>query len=139
MSKKVNVEMPEIVWSDRKRWAFLGLPWTFTKYSLTKERLIIQKGLFSISEEETRLYRIMDISLQRSFSQRLFNLGTIRLCSSDKSLGDFELKNVKRAKEVKELLSQSIEEQRTTKRVVNREILSCSEEEDDTEGIDENL
>ena len=31
----------EIVWSDRKRIVF-GLPWTFTKYTLTKEKLLVE-------------------------------------------------------------------------------------------------
>ena len=30
--------MAEIKWKDRKRIIF-GLPWTFTKYSLTEDRL----------------------------------------------------------------------------------------------------
>ena len=36
-----------VVWKDRKR-NFLGLPWTFTKYSLSEDRFFIEKGLFKI-------------------------------------------------------------------------------------------
>ena len=36
----------ELVWTDRKRIVF-GLPWTFTKYSLTKEKLLIETGIFN--------------------------------------------------------------------------------------------
>lgn len=32
-----------ILWKDRKRTLF-GLPWSFTKYKLTEEKLIIQTG-----------------------------------------------------------------------------------------------
>ena len=49
----------EYQWSDRKRTLF-GLPWSFTKYMVTVEKLLIRTGVFSIREEEVRLYRIMD-------------------------------------------------------------------------------
>ena len=53
------------VWKDRKR-IFFGLPWTFTKYALTEEKLYIETGVLSKREEEVRLYRIMDVTLKRS-------------------------------------------------------------------------
>lgn len=45
-----------------------------------------------IREDEVRLYRIIDISLNRTLGQRMFGLGTIKCCSADKTLGDFEIK-----------------------------------------------
>ena len=61
----------DILWKDRKRILFLGLPWSFTRYSVSKDRFFISKGFFSVKDDEVRLYRIMDISLERSFMQRL--------------------------------------------------------------------
>jgi len=111
----------DILWKDRKRWLFLGLPWTFTRYSATKDRLFISKGFLNVKDDEVRLYRIMDISLERSFLQRIVGIGTITICSGDKTLGDFALLNVKNPKQTKELLSELVEKQRDVKRVVNRE------------------
>ena len=34
-----------IVYSERKRILFLGLPWTFTKYIITPEYITIRQGL----------------------------------------------------------------------------------------------
>ena len=110
------------VWKDRKRTIF-GLPWTFTKYSLSEDRLFIETGLFKYAQDEVRLYRILDLQLTRSFSQRLFGLGTIKVSSSDQSLKNFEIKNIKNSMEVKETLSRLVEEQRDSKRVINREIM----------------
>ena len=59
-----------IVWKDRKR-IFFGLPWTFTKYALTEEKLYIETGVLSKREEEVRLYRIMDVTLKRSLWERI--------------------------------------------------------------------
>ena len=77
-----------------------------------------------------RLYRITDIGLERSLWQRIMGMGTIRLYSSDQSMGDFSLVNVKNSENVKEQLSELIEKERENKRVSSREFLGMDEEED---------
>ena len=114
--------MAEIIWKDRKR-IFFGLPWTFTKYSLSEDRLFISMGFFSVKEDEVRLYRIMDVSLERKLWQRMCGLGTIKCCSADKTMGDFEIKNIKKSREVKEMLSNMVEDERTKKKVSSREFM----------------
>ena len=99
-----NADNGGIVWSDRKRIAF-GLPWTFTKYTLTKEKLLIHTGMLNTQEDEVRLYRIMDVTLRRSLWERMFGLGTIHCCSADKSTPEFDIAWVKDAAQVKETLS----------------------------------
>lgn len=121
--------MPGTVWKDRKRIIF-GLPWTFTRYGLTDEKLIIDKGLFSRSEEEVRLYRILDVTLKRSLGQRLFGLGTIHCCSADKSTPEFDIKNIKHSAEAKNLLSDLVEKCREKKRVSSREYMQGGEDDD---------
>ena len=117
----------DYVWSDRKRTLF-GLPLSFTKYMLSEERLFIEQGFLNKKEDEVRLYRIMDVSLSRSFGQRIFGVGTIHCCSADKSLGDFDILSVKNPKDVKEQLSQLVEAQRDVKRVTNREYMDDDHE-----------
>lgn len=122
--------MANIVWKDRKRTLF-GLPWSFTKYSLSDDRLFISTGFFNTKEDEVRLYRIMDISLNRTLGQRMFGLGTIKCCSADKTLGDFEIKNIKKSKDVKELLSEMVEDERNRKKVTSREFIDHEDTEFD--------
>ena len=114
--------MGELVFKQRKR-NWCGLPWSFTIYSFDEERLFIESGVFSKREDEVRLYRILDISLRRSFIQRIFKMGTITIDSSDKTMKCFELKNIKNSKEVKEQLSQLVEEERQRKRITGREFM----------------
>ena len=122
--------MPNIVWKERKQTLF-GLPWSFTKYSLSDDRLFISTGFLSTKEDEVRLYRIMDISLKRTLGQRIFGLGTIKCCSADKTLGDFEIKNIKKSKDVKELLSEMVENERNRKKVTSREFIDHEDSEFD--------
>ncbi len=129
--------MVDVVWRDRKRIIF-GLPWSFTKYGLSEDRIFIETGLFNLAENEVRLYRIMDVSLERKLWQRLFGLGTITCHSSDKSMGTFEIKNVKKPSEVKELISSYVEEERSRKRVSSKEFLVDDDDVfDDGDGVDE--
>ena len=121
--------MTNTIWRDRKR-NFLGLPWTFTIYGFSEDRLYIKTGVLNTREDEVRLYRITDIGLERSLWQRIMGMGTIRLYSSDQSMGDFSLVNVKNSEDVKEQLSELIEKERENKRVSSREFLGMDEEED---------
>ena len=65
------------VWKDRKRIIF-GLPWTFTKYTLTPEKLLVQTGMLNLKEEEVRraLEKLRRLSgLERSrYSERVERL-----------------------------------------------------------------
>lgn len=116
------------VWRDRKRIIF-GLPWTFTRYCLTEEKLIVKTGLLNIKEEEIRLYRIMDMALNRTLGQRLWGLGTIHVVSADKSTPEFDIKNIPNSENVKNMLSDMVEAERTKKRVSGREFMSYDDEE----------
>lgn len=115
-------------WSDRKRIIF-GLPWTFTKYAATDEKLLIRTGVLNVKEEEVRLYRILDLTLKRTLFQRLWGLGTIHVCSVDKSTPEFEILNIKNPEIVKNMLSDMVEEERRKKRVSGREFMSSEEDE----------
>lgn len=118
----------DYVWKDRKR-TFLGLPWSFTRYRLTEEKLIIDTGFFTRKEDEIRLYRIMDIGLQRTLGERMFGLGTIHCCSGDKTSPEFDIKHIKKSREVKELLSDLVEKRRQEQRVGVREHMSVDDDD----------
>ena len=107
----------EIIWQDRKR-NFLGLPWTFTKYMLSEDRLFIDTGILNQREDDVRLYRITDLTLTRSLWQRLTGTGTIHCDSADQTMKNFDIKNVKNAFEVKETLSDLVEKCRLKSRVI---------------------
>lgn len=122
----------EYIWKDRKRTIF-GLPWTFTIYKLTQDKLLIETGIFSKKEEEIRLYRIMDLTLNRPFGQRIWGLGTIHCCTADKSTPEFDILRIKDSEHIKNLISDMVEQQREAKRVSAREFMSDSDGLDDVD------
>lgn len=123
-----------IIWKDRKR--YLGLPLSFTRYSLTEDRLFLSVGFLNIKDEEVLLYRVRDINTSRSFWQRLFGVGTVTVISSDKSMPNFELKNIKDPITIKELIHDQVESMKIRRRVRVGEIMASGYDEDDDNEID---
>ena len=119
----------KILWSDRKR--YFGLPISFTKYEISDDRLFRTTGLLNLNYEEILLYRVRDLELSRSFGQRIFGVGTIKVCSSDKTHPEMYIINVKEPAAVKELLHEQVEAMKIRRRVRFGEIASFNDDIDD--------
>ena len=118
-----------MLWKERKR-IWCGLPWTFTVYSFDEERIFVDTGFFNKRQDEIRMYRVLDITVTRKFGQRLFGMGSIQLKTSDKTMGDFEIKNIKKVMDVKTQLSDLIEANREKKRISGREFMTSGNDMD---------
>ena len=112
----------EYLWKDRKR--YFGLPLSFTRYALSEDRLFVSVGFLNIKDDEILLYRVRDIDTSRSLGQRIFGVGTVTVVSSDKTMPNLELKNVKDPIFVKELLHKQVEEMKIQRRVRVGEIMA---------------
>ena len=121
------------LWKDRKR--YFGLPLSFTRYSLSEDRLFISEGFLSIKDDEILLYRVRDIDTRRSLWQRMFGVGTVIVVSSDKTMPSLVLKNIKDPIFVKELIHKQVEETKIKRRVRFGEIMTDA----DGDGIDDDL
>ncbi|MDR1564969.1 MAG: PH domain-containing protein [Oscillospiraceae bacterium] len=104
----------EIIMKERKRLKLFGLPFTFTTYTLTPKKLIINRGFFNTTEDEILLYRIVDMTVKSSFSQKVFGfgVGTLKLISSDKTDPKLDLENIKHYKLFRQSLSDQVESER---------------------------
>ena len=120
----------EYLWKDRKR--YFGLPLSFTRYALSEDRLFISVGLLNIKDDEVLLYRVRDIDTERNLFQRLFGVGTVTVMSSDKTMPNLVLKNIKDPIMVKEIIHKQVEEMKIKRRVRVGEIMG--NEIDDADG-----
>ena len=109
-----------ILWSDRKR--ILGMPLSFTKYTVDANRLYMQTGLLRTEVNELLLYRVLDVKSGRTLGQKLLGVGTITLMSSDQSTPRMELKNIRDCERVRKFLSALIEKQRSDLGIRGREL-----------------
>ena len=123
MSKK-NLD-PLQLWKDRKR--IMGMPITFTVYTLKNSRLYLKEGFFNTKENEMLLYRILDIKLTKSLWDKIFRVGSLTLFTVDETHREFILKNIKNPQEVRDLLSSEIEKEREKLKLRGREIYGVSD------------
>ena len=119
MAKKEN----EYIMRERKRWGFLGIPWTFTVYTLKEKKLVIDRGLFTSIREEILLYRIVDMSYSRTLGQKIFGLGTVKVYSKDKTNPNLEIKNIRHSNDFYESLSEAVENDRIRMKMRQSELI----------------
>ena len=119
----------EYLWKDRKR--YFGLPLSFTRYSLSEDRLFVSEGFLNLKDDEVLLYRVRDIDTRRSLWQRIFGVGTVTVVSSDKTMPNLVLKNIKDPVMVKELIHKQVEEMKIQRRVRFGEIMGTDLDNDD--------
>ena len=103
------------IWHDRKR--ILGLPISFTRYALSEDRLFLKRGVINVKQEEIVLYRVRDLRVSVSLWQRLFGVGTVTVISTDKSIPELMLKNIRQPNEVKELIHEYVEKMKIARRM----------------------
>ena len=120
--------MGEKVWNDKKR--FLGMPITFTNYSLSDDRLFVETGVFTRQEDQILLYRIRDLSTSITLFQRMLGVGTITVMSSDKSNPVLKLTNIKNPKKTAQLIHESVEKMKMERGMRIGEVLESSALED---------
>ena len=128
----------DYIWTDRKR--FMGMPLSFTRYAMSNDRLFMSVGFLNIRDEEILLYRVRDITTNRSLWQRIFGVGSVTVMSSDKTLPNLVLKNIKAPMQVKELIHKQVEQMKLKRRVRVGEIMTngYDENEDELDPDDEN-
>lgn len=120
----------DVIIYERKRWLFFGIPWTFTKYTLTPKRIILEEGLFRSTENEILLYRVIDMELSRTLIQKIFKLGTVVVKAKDASHPLLYIKNIKNARRFRDLLADAVEKERMRLRVRQSEVYDPQDVED---------
>ena len=112
---------------ERKRWSFLGIPWTFTVYTLKEKKLMIDKGFFTSTKNEILLYRILDLTYSRTFGQKIFGLGTITVYAKDRTNPELVIKNIRHSDEFYETLSDAVENDRIRMKMRQNELIDIDD------------
>jgi len=104
---------------ERKRWVFLGLPFTFTKYTVKEDMLTIQSGLFKTVENDCYMYKVQDVEHTATLMEKMFKLGTVRCFTGDTTHPTLELVHIKNSRAIKDFILRQSEEARLKRRTVN--------------------
>mgnify|MGYP001216223073 CR=1 FL=1 len=122
------------VYKERKRWLFFGLPFTFTKYTLTTKSLQMNKGLLTSTQDDLLLFRVMDVSIKRTLFQKMAGLGTLLIRSSDKTNPVLEIRNIKHCVVFKTALDERVENERLRMRFRSGELMGDFDQDMDADG-----
>lgn len=115
---------------ERKRWVFFGLPFTFTKYTVTDNVITVNEGLLNTKENDCYLYKVQDVELQTSFMERIFGLGTVACYTGDNTHPQLFLSHIRNAREIKNYILETSEEARRKRRTLNTLNINAADLED---------
>jgi uncharacterized membrane protein YdbT with pleckstrin-like domain len=78
--------------------AFLFFYWPRTwgsRFKITSQRVVVERGLFSKRMDQIDLYRVVDFAVEKSFGQRLMGTGTIILEAMDKTTPELRIEGIR--------------------------------------------
>ena len=104
---------------ERKRWVVLGLPFTFTVYTVKEDLITVQKGFLNKKENDCYMYKVQDVELLRSLGERIFGLGTVKCYTGDTTDPELYLTHIRNAKEIKDFILEVSEKARQKRRTLN--------------------
>lgn len=116
---------------ERKRWVFLGLPFTFTKYTIKEDMITIDSGLLKSVENDCYMYKVQDVELTATLAEKLFGLGTVVCHTGDTTHPKLMLEHIKHAREIKDFILRESEEARLKRRTVNMLDIGSDAPDDD--------
>lgn len=104
---------------ERKRWLFLGLPFTFTKYTVKEDMITVDEGFFKTVENDCYMYKVQDVMHSAGVAEKLFGLGTVTCYTGDTTHPQLILQHIRNSREVKDYILRQSEEARLKRRTVN--------------------
>ncbi len=105
--------------TERKRWLFLGLPFTFTKYIIKENMITIDAGFLKKVQDDCYMYKVQDVTHVASLAERIFGLGTVVCYTGDTTHSKLLIEHIKHSKEVKNFILEESEKARLKRRTVN--------------------
>jgi uncharacterized membrane protein YdbT with pleckstrin-like domain len=135
VTQKELIDDNTVVYTERKRWLFLGLPWTFTKYTITPGVVTTNRGFLNTVEDDCYMYKVQDVKLTVSFWERLVRVATITCYTGDVTDPELKLVHIRHAKEIKSYLLKTSEEARLKRRTLNTMDIGAHGVDMDGDGI----
>ena len=105
--------------TERKRWVFFGLPFTFTKYTVKDDGITINSGLLKTYENDCYMYNVQDVEHTATLFEKMFGLGTVICYTGDTTHPKLVLEHIRHSKDVKNYILETSEKARMKRRTLN--------------------
>ena len=104
---------------EKKRWLFLGLPFTFTRYVIKEDMITVDTGVFTKVENDCYMYKVQDVEHTASIWERMVGLGTIVCYTGETTHPKLLIEHIRNSKAIKEFILKESEEARLKRRTLN--------------------
>lgn len=97
----------------------MGLPFTFTKYTVKEDMITMQTGFLKTVENDCYMYKVQDVQHSATLIEKMFNLGTVTCFTGDTTHPLLQLVHIKNSKAIKDFILDQSEKARLKRRTVN--------------------
>lgn len=119
---------------ERKCWLFLGLPFTFTRYIIREDMLVVEEGFFKTVENDCYMYKVQDVQHSATLMEKIVHVGTVTCFTGDTTHPKLVLQHIRNSRAIKDFILERSEEARMRRRTVNMLDIG-SGDVDDADGL----
>ena len=90
-------------------------------YKVTKDRVEWSRGILDRRVDNIDMFRVVDLSLQRSLFDCIFGIGTVTLITTDKTDPEFAFEKIKQPRKLYDIIKKTSLEADSAQRVIHLE------------------